>query len=105
MIAGWRKNPRKDIVATPAGDRSTVVNARTQDDLQTGPAPGRITRILSGNYTGYTGPRQQPFFPATQDAAWVVHLRPPKLTNPAVKYRTYGDGASVPAVYAGNPIR
>lgn len=103
-VAGWRKN-LKTRVSSPPGDRSTIVNSVTQNDLNTGPAPGRISRDFDQRWTGYSGPRQIASFPATQDDAYVIHLRVRKMTNPTLRYRTYGDYASVPAVYAGNPIR
>jgi len=104
-VAGWRKNPLKNNTAAPAGDRSAILNNETQDSLNTGPVPGRIGRDWNERWTGYSGPRQQATFPATQDEAYVVHLAVRKLVNPALRYRTFGDFASVPAVYAGNPIR
>ncbi len=103
MIAGWRRNLRKDIPNPPAGNRTGVLT--TDDAIQTGPAPRRINRLLSENVSGYSGPRQQGAFPATQDDAYVIHLGVKKLVNPTLRYRTYGDNAYIPGVYAGNPIR
>jgi hypothetical protein len=82
---------------------------RTDAELQTGPAPGRIPRPETRNIGAMIGagtgtPVGVSGFPYNGDMAYIVHQKIIRGTkNPSLPARTIDDNAHVPALYAGNP--
>ncbi len=96
---------RRDILRGANSGRDPVM--RTDEDLQTGPAPERIDRIFQDNAGGLIGDNVAVSVSAagTGDLAYIPHtytFRPQQQVRMAP--RTYANDAVVPAVYAGNPL-
>jgi hypothetical protein len=93
---------RLDILRGHSAGRSQVI--RTDPDLQLGPDPERIDRILYANNTGVTGDGTSSF-PSTAGMEHIGHV--PLAHGPGtavIAVRTVADDAQIPAVYAGNPL-
>ncbi len=98
---GWPGNPTR-ASESPSAGRS--YSERTDDELQTQPAPGRILRQFRDRNLGVIADDLMASFP--YDAGWgfIPHQyvpRAPRGAGPAV--RMVDDLAPVRAVYAGNP--
>lgn len=94
-------------VTKPAGDRTAI--QRTDVDLQSGPAPVGITRMVARKIHGLVGPANSrggaDSLPYTGSWAYIPHQninrRDAGKAVPAL--RTMDDHAHIPAVFAGNP--
>lgn len=97
---GWRR-----VVAHVVGivsGRSFAI--RTDDSLQTGPPPTRITRTVSTLNGGMLDGRGVSAFPIFAGNAYIPHMpSTPYRKDNANPYRSVDDAVSIPATYAGNP--
>jgi hypothetical protein len=85
----------------PAGREEVL---QTDQQLQTGTPPQKVTRLLFANNTGTTLGQHAGGFPETQDDAVIVHQLVSRRQSQAVLTPpTFDDGAFIPAVYVGNP--
>jgi hypothetical protein len=94
---------RLDILRGHSAGRQQVKT--TDRDLQLGPGPERVDRILNANNQGITGDGTSSF-PGTWDQIRIGHVplaRPSGKSRIAV--RLVADGAIIPAIYAGNPVK
>lgn len=99
---GWPANPALNILPTPGARESQT---RTDSELQTQPAPGRVLRQLFARALGNIGESGHQF-PVDAGYSFIPHQnvpRTPMLTGPML--RQYDDNAPIPAVYAGNVRR
>lgn len=100
---GW-SNPDQDIPREPSAGRSEVLT--TDRDLQTGPEPGRITRIADTRASGLIAPQAVNTFPVDGNWGYIRHQPIGKLVQGAVpQLKTIADDAWVGAVFAGNPVQ
>lgn len=100
QVRGWPPNPALNILPTPGSRESQT---RTDSELQTHPAPGRILRQLFSRAFGATGESGYAF---PFDGAWqfLPHVNVPRSVQQSGPFvRVYDDNAPIPAVYAGNP--
>ena len=94
---------RLDILRGHSAGRQQVIT--TDRDLQTGPGPERIDRILNANNQGITGDGTNSF-PGTWDTVRIGHVPLARPSGKArIAVRTIADGAMIPAIYAGNPVK
>jgi hypothetical protein len=94
---------RLDILRGHAAGRTQILT--TDRDLQLGPGPERIDRILFANNRGLTGDGTNSF-PGTWDQVRIGHVPLARPSGKAqIAVRTIADGAQIPAVYAGNPLK
>ena len=94
---------RLDILRGHSAGRQQVLT--TDRDLQTGPGPERVDRIFFANDQGLTGDGTNSF-PGTGDFIRVGHFPLARPSGKArIAVRGVSDGASIPAVYAGNPVK
>jgi hypothetical protein len=94
---------RLDILHGHSAGRSAVI--RTDRDLQLGPGPERVDRILFANNRGITGDGTSSF-PGTMDTIRIGHVPLARPSGKArIAVRTIADDASIPAIFAGNPVK
>lgn len=102
QVRGWPPNPVAAILPTPGARESQT---RTDSELQTQPAPGRILRQLYHKVFGNIGESGHAF-PFDGGFSFVPHLFVPRVaqrTGPM--RREWDDNTPIPAIYAGNPRR
>lgn len=94
---------RLDILRGHSAGRSSQI--KTDPDLQLGPGPERIDRILNANNRGVTGDGTSTF-PGTAGLVRIGHVPLARPSGKArIAVRTIADDAQIPAVFAGNPLK
>lgn len=101
QVRGWPPNPVIGIVSGP-GTRES--QARTDAELNTLPAPGRVLRQLFVRAFGHIGPEQASSFPYNAEWSLIPHQFVPRATyRVGPRARAIDDNAPIPPIYAGNP--
>lgn len=97
---GWRR-AIAHVVGIISG-RSFAI--RTDDSLQTGPPPTRITRTIATLNGGTLDGHGIASFPIFASGAYIPHQpSTPFRKDNANPYKSVDDGVVIPATYAGNP--
>lgn len=103
-FAGRKYGYRANVIIPRGGASGHSEQLRTDVDLQLGPPPDKIERLVTVS-RGKVGPNVNTF-PMTGGMQFVGHVplvqirRGPTL-NPG---NAIDDRASIPAIYAGNPV-
>lgn len=101
QLRGWPANISR-LIRGVSGSRTMAI--RTDSELQTGPAPGRIPRTLFERNRGYIAENFVSGFPYNAEFSTIPHQnvpRRPMTTGP--NRRMVDDNAPIPAIYSGNP--
>lgn len=106
QVRDWPPNPSRDVIEPPSGHTEQL---RTDFDLQSGPPPGRIARLMPMRIYGVangmiSGQRGDEGYPWNGDEGFMAHLpiaRQAQITKGPQKLAD--DNVPIPSVYAGNP--